>query len=537
MPLEGETLLIHNVRIMDGTGKKAFSGEVLLSGEKILCVGKKGEYTFTNCKKMDGETLTLAPGFIDVHTHSDMSLFAAPEAFSSITQAVTTLVCGNCGLSPFPVATEEVREHLDELYKKYAEKICWKSYRQYAECLQIRQAAVNVLSLAGHNTLKACVYGYQGEKAEEGKEDPKKISSLAALLDETLSQGAGGLSTGLLYMPGRLAGKEELLALMQVLKKHAKIYATHLRNEGDLLEEAVKEALFLAANGSKKLQISHLKTALPQVWHKLPCIFDLVEKARERGLQVSADRYPWTYSGTSLSLVLPGKYALMTDVAIENKLSADENECRNLAEFLDGSLRDWGKVLLADTQWEKMKPFRGKSIKRIGEELSLSPGQTVLKILSKDASNAMGAFAGMSEENLDKILQKEYVCCGSDETTRPKDDILGRSHPRGFGSFPKFFRRLIALGFTQEEAVARMTSLPAGIFSLQGRGLVKEGFYADLILFDPEKFDSTADFVSPHEPAAGLKGIFVNGEYIRMEEVLAGKIFKRNGKVLKITKT
>ncbi|MBP5182622.1 MAG: amidohydrolase family protein [Lentisphaeria bacterium] len=523
-------LLLYNVLLADGTARKAFPGEVLLSGEKILFAGEKGKNVFPCCRKMDGKGLVLAPGFIDAHTHSDMSLFASPEAHSSIFQGVTTLVAGNCGLSPFPVADEEVREHLNVLYAKYGEKILWNDFAQYADLLQKRGPAVNVLPLCGHNTLKACVCGYDGKK-KTGKE---ALSRMGALLEETFAQGAGGFSTGLLYMPGKTSTKEELLFLMGILKKSGRLYATHLRSEGKFLVEAVEEALFLASHGSGKLHISHLKTAGKENWHKLSAVFAAVEEARARGLCVSADRYPYTTSASSLSLVLPGEYDTLTDSAIRERLSRNEAERNRLARMLDDSPRDWEKVLLADTFLSKMKPFRGKSIAYIARKNASSPGKTVLEILAEDVPNAMGAFQGMSEENLETILQKDFVCCGSDETTRPPDDSLGRSHPRGFGSFPRFFRMLRGAGFSLEEAVAKLSALPARIFSLEKRGLIQSGYYADLVLFDPDKFDSKADFAHPHFLAEGVKKVFVNGVLLDLEEGLPSRSAPRGGKVLKM---
>lgn len=520
-------LLIENVKIIDGAGAKAFEGEIVISGEKILSVHKKKEKTPLFCERLDGEGLYLAPGFIDTHTHSDMSLFASPQAVSSITQGVTTLVTGNCGLSPFPVMTEEVREHLNILYEKYDEKISWKDFARYAELLQAKEPFVNILPLCGHNTLKANIYGYQ-----QKKDTPYLRMELAALLENTLLQGAGGLSTGLLYMPGKTSSREELTLLMQCLKKFDRLYTTHLRSEGADLLQALEEAVFLIAKGSGKGHISHLKTAGSSSWHKLPQVFQILEEAQKKGLQITCDRYPYTYSATSLSTVLPSEYDTMTDRAIRERLKHDPLLCQNLAERLNASSRNWDEVLLADTCIKAMQHFRGKSIAYTAKALSQTPGEVIIHILAEDSPNAMGAFAGMSRENLEKILQKDFVCCGSDETSRPQEDLLGRSHPRGFGSFPCFFRLLRSLGFSVEEAVARMTALPAKIFSLSKRGLLRQGFYADMVLFDPEKFSSKADFSAPHTLSEGIRGVFVNGRYILLEgqSTFSGR---GSGKVLK----
>ena len=214
MPFAGKDFIITNARIIDGSNSKiSFTGEVVVSGEKILYAGEKGSGDhYKNLPVFDAEGLTLAPGFIDTHTHSDMSLFAAPEAESCITQGVTTQITGNCGLSPFPVLTEEVRSHLERLYGKYGQKITWKDFSGYATELEKRIPGTNVLSLCGHNTLKANVCSYRGKECT--REESEKMCEL---LSETFLQGAAGLSTGLLYVPGNSSGTEELLMLMKVL--------------------------------------------------------------------------------------------------------------------------------------------------------------------------------------------------------------------------------------------------------------------------------------------------------------------------------
>ena len=528
MPFSGKDFVITNARIIDGSGKTApFTGEVVVSGEKILYAGKKERADhYRNLPLFDAEGMTLAPGFIDTHTHSDMSLFAAPEAESCITQGVTTQIAGNCGLSPFPVLTEEVREHLEHLYSKYDKKISWKDFSSYASELEKSMPATNLLSLCGHNTLKANICSYRGKECTK-----EEVQKMCELLSGTLLQGAAGLSTGLLYVPGNSSGTEELLMLMDVLKKYDLPYATHLRSEGASLCEAVKEAVFLAENGSRKLHISHLKTAKETNWHKLPQVFALMEEGRKKGIQISCDRYPWTFSATSLSVILPGIYQDMTDAAIEKKLADDENECRILAEKLDENISHWQRILLADTEKEEWKKFCGKDFVFTGNALGLTPGQAVMKILAEDASCAMGAFGGMSEKNLAEILKQDFTCCGSDETSRPFLSSIGRSHPRGFGSFPRFFNQLRSMNIPEEEIIFRFTGLPSRIFSLHERGLIRAGFYADMVLFDPEKFSSEADFTHPHVPAEGVKAVFVNGQLCDMEKSVLKR--KRNGKVLK----
>lgn len=530
----GHPLTIAGALICDGTGvTPPFEGEVTLQAGRIVQVRK---YSSSSGKRsrsgkgkiLDAGGLLLTPGFIDLHSHSDLSLFAAPEAPGLLAQGVTSIVTGNCGLSPFPILTEEVRSHLQEIYKIYGERLGWKSFREYATFLQKREPAVNVTALCGHNTLRANFSGY-------GK-IPSAIPmtlQMKETLQKTLQEGALGLSTGLLYVPGKHASREELFSLMEVLKACNSLYATHLRSEGALLKEALSEALELGNASSKRVLISHLKTAGEANWHLLPEILEMFHKARKEGMELFADRYPYTFAQSSLSLLLPGKYDDMSDTAIRHELgSLGEKELALLAGEVEKSRKNWERVILTSSgspfalEWDLL----GLDLKTASRKTALSPGKLVIRILQEAASSSMAAFGGMSEENLAKILREEFVSCGTDETARDLTFSLGKSHPRGFGSFPLFAEELAKMAVPLEKIICRFTGLPAKILHWEKRGLIKEGFFADLLLLDWENYRSNASFAAPHTPASGVEKVFVNG--VESKCARNGKILSPNGSFL-----
>ena len=507
--------VIRSVLIYDGSGAAPFPGDVVLDDaviQSVIPLSAPAE----DCR------FSLAPGFIDVHAHSDLTLLAAPEAYSKISQGVTSEISGNCGQSFFPV-TDKNRAHLERLCKNYKVSLQWDSFASYITALKQAAPAINYNFLCGQGTLRAAVMGY-----EPGKPSPEELKQMCDLLADIMTHGACGISTGLLYVPGRFSDVAELSAVMSVLKPYSGVYATHLRSEGDDLENALREAFHLARNGSGILQISHLKTALKRNWHKLENVLKMIEEERASGLQVYADRYPYTFSQTSLSVILPGEYADMTDAAIQARLSGDPAECARLVNwFQTESDRDWTQVILSFSSLAEYQPYLGCSIAEIAEKQGVTPAESVMDILQRDAARAQGAFGSLSTENMRRILKQDYVCCGSDENARPLSLKLGRSHPRGFGSFPRFLN-MVRQENTLSEAIQRVTSLPAHIYGLKNRGLIRRGYYADLVLFDEKELKDHADFAQPHSPASGIRSVYVNG----VESFRDGQVTARAGRFL-----
>ncbi len=482
-------LLVKNALIADGTGAPLFRGE--LAAENGVIRDLAG---FVPDRVIDAAGRILAPGFIDVHGHSDLSLAASPKGFGKRSQGFTAEISGNCGLSPFPL-TGKNRDHLQQLYRRYGISLDWENCGEYLAFLASRNPALTLFPLAGHNTLRAAVAGYEGRSLEKCE-----LSLMLDLLNQSFAEGAVGLSSGLLYTPGCFADRAELAALIGEVARAGKIYAIHLRSEGNELLESLSETLDLAREaGLKRLQISHFKTAGKANWHKLDAAIKLLENARRDGIAIGVDRYPYIESMTQLSVIAPSPWNQIDDVTLMDRLR-DEGEFERFTAALE---RDWSTVRLAGTDVPEFARFRGWKFPAIAAELGESPARLAARMLRLDSVGSTGAFAGMCEENLERILALDYCMCGSDESARPEDFSLGSSHPRGFGSSAEFFRRL-APEFGVAEAVRRMTSLPARHFGLAGRGELKAGYRADLVLIDPENFKARADFNSPHRACFGI---------------------------------
>lgn len=484
--------LFRNCLVYDGSGAPPIPGCVLVEGDRIADAGPTpAARGLTGADRViDGEGLALAPGFIDAHGHSDLSLPAAPEATGKIAQGVTTEITGNCGLSPFPV-TERNRDHLNHLYADYGVEINWTDFTGYAAEVERRRPAINIAPLCGHNTLRGAVNGY--------RDAPPDLGRAAALLREQLCQGAAGFSTGLLYTPGCFSAPAEITALLKVLGEFNRPYTTHLRSEGGRLLEALAEAVESCRSaGQNHLHISHFKTSGRANWCKLDDAVRLLESAP---LKITADRYPYTESMTQLSVILPDELARRTNEELSQCLGDPARFAEVTAVLRRLPPERWRTCRLITTTAPGYAGCNGRVFTEFPD-----PPLACAEILRGDPSGAMAAFHGMSPDNLRRILSLPYVMCGTDESARPVDYRFGVSHPRGFGSFPEFFSY-----FKLEEAIRRVTSLPAETFGLAGRGRIRRGYYADLVLFDPAAYRAEADFAHPHRIAKGVKMVLVNG--------------------------
>ena len=512
-----EQLLFTNVELFDGTGRTSFMADVGVSGERIAEVAPCGTLKKTGAAVVDGKGLALTPGFIDVHGHSDGKAVTVPTGDSKIAQGVTTEVTGNCGFSDY---LDEVKDNDlgDEIHRVRG------NFAAYADLVERSHQALNIVHLCGHNTLRAFVMGY--ENRPPAKEEMRRMKEL---LSEALANGAGGFSGGPYYLPGKFAGTEELKELASLLKGTRKPYTTHLRSEGDTLLESLQEAVEIAKAGSNSLQVSHLKASPKWNWHKIDAAFESIEAEQARGMDILADRYPYTHCNTTLRSIVPKPYDVIdTNTLCENLKGSAEYRAAFAAAFDDGRDRGYARILISNSREAEHRQYYGKSLVEIGAEKGMTPPEVIAYLMSSGRCPS-AAFGTMSEENMCKILAKPYVVAGSDGNIREFSD--NGTHPRAFGTHPRFFR--IASRFCDiPSVIRRMTALSAAKFNLEGRGAVLPGYYADLTLVDLEKYDSQADYAVPNRPAEGVHGVYVNGQlaYSPDPEV---KTF-RSGKMLRI---
>ena len=485
-----------NLWVADGTIKPPFRADILTDGSTIAAVSTEKIAGIPASDTVDGGGMILAPGFIDAHGHSDIALLAAPEGDSKIMQGVTTEIAGNCGLSAFPL-TGLNREHLEKLYANYGQSLDWSDYTEYRARLRAKDPALRLVCLCGHNTLRAAVCGYGNAPLTGGQ-----LAEMERLLGAALDAGAKGLSTGLLYVPGKFADREELVRLLRVVAAHRGVYATHLRSEGNGLLESVAETLeYARLSGVGKVQISHFKTAGKANWSKLDGAIRLIEDARHDRLDVTVDRYPYIESMTQLSVILPPPWDDLDDVEIQKRLRITETREQLTEELRRSRPADyWEQVRLAASSAPRWCGKCGKTIAELGDD----PARTVVEILAADTASACGAFRGMDEANLKRIMALDYCMPGSDGNALPLNGAFGSTHPRAFGAIAKFIRRRLDESGDISDAVRRATSLPAEVFDLSDRGRIAPGYSADLVLFDPDSIDSPADFAAPRTPASGI---------------------------------
>ena len=539
------TLIIQNGLVVDGSGKPGFYGDVVVEGDKIVdviptsatmgsdtagCPQRLCASAFKNHDTIDATGCIVSPGFVDAHAHSDAYLVLEPDAPSKISQGITTEINGQCGGSVAPRYGEARLS--GDWATLLGSRLTWRSLAEYRTVLEAAKPAINTIQFIGHNTLRSSVVGYAGRAATEGE-----LKEMQRLLAESLDAGGWGLTTGLIYQPGKYSTPEEVVALAKVAAERGGFYATHMRSEGDRILEAIGEVIDLVKATGIRAEISHLKTSGKRNWHKIDAVLEKIENAIGEGLLLGSDRYPFCAAGTDLDIVLPD-WAQEGAAPAEMARLADPATRAKIVAEINASDRDWSTVMIGGTWHESTKPLSGKTVAEIlGSRCAMSdkvgpylvgaplrgdrgrvgdaslPGELICRILELDGCKTGAFFFGMSEENLDKILSRPWIVPGSDASLRAPWGPLGADHPhpRAYGTMPEFYRRVRALGVSREEAIARMTSVPARRFGIAHRGVIEKGAFADLAIWKEDEFASKATYVEPHQFSSGVKAVVVNG--------------------------
>lgn len=510
---------IANGTIVDGTGKPAFLGDVLIDGDRIVEVIKNDELQVRNNSSIhhssfvihnstiDATGLVVTPGFIDAHAHSDAYLVLEPSAPSKISQGVTTEINGQCGGSIAP-RYGEARLSSDWA-SLLGNRLTWRSLAEYRDVLAAAKPAINTVQFVGHNTLRSSVVGYVGRAVA-----PDELKRMQYLLEQALDEGGWGLTTGLIYQPGKHSTLEEVISLARVAAEKGGYYATHMRSEGDRILESIDEVINLVKATGIRAEISHLKTSGQKNWHKIDAVLDKMQTAVDAGLLLGSDRYPYCAAGTDLDIVLPD-WAQEGAAKAECERLADPATRAKIIDEINASDRDWSTVMIGGTWTDETKPFGGRTVAEILKADAIdSPGSAVCSILVADRCRTGAFFFGMSEDNLAKIYARPWIVPGSDASLRAPWGPLGADHPhpRAYGTMPEFYAKVRALGFSREETVARMTSVPARRFGIRGRGVIEKGAFADIAVWDEAKFRSPATYARPHQFAEGVKVVLVNGQ-------------------------
>lgn len=501
--------LIKGATLLDGTGSPAFQADLLIEENRVSQIGNQLHPDGAQIVEAQGGF--LAPGFIDVHSHSDFSLLVNPRGEGKVLQGVTLEVVGNCGQSAFPL-TGECRKHLQSNWTRFGLQLNWATLAEYREKAHEKGISVNVAPLIGHGNVRASVMGY-----EDKNPTAAEVRAMERLTGEAMAQGAYGVSTGLLYLPGTFSNRAELVGVMRETGKAGGVYATHLRSEGDRLLEAVEEAIQIAEKSGASLQISHLKTWGRENWGKMDDVLKLIRQAQQSGVRVHCDRYPYTAAYTDLDALLP---AWVYDGGREKELLRLQNPRirRKIAKGLyKKSKREkdfWSSIAVSSVATPPNKRWEGMTIEKMAKLTRVPPIEAVLDLLVEEGLDVGAIFFSMCEENLKRILEQPYCMVGSDASARPLRGPLadGKFHPRTYGTFPRYFANFARSGILSwEEAVRRVTGLAAQKFGLEGRGRLAPGYFADLVLFDPAQIQDAATFENPQQPPVGIKKVWVNG--------------------------
>jgi len=517
--------LIQGGIIFDGSSEssKPRQADIGIEGDKI---GAVGNYSTTSAKRIiDIKGLCVCPGFIDTHAHSEFTLLADGRAHGKICQGVTTEISGNCGLSAAPLYGQAY-EHREKELKELNIKERWSSFSEYFTILNRKGFATNFITLVGHGNLRASQIGYLNREASSDD-----IKRMLELLRGAINCGVKGLSTGLVYPPGVYATTEEIIELAKESRRMGSgIYTSHIRSEGNKLLEAVREAIRIGLESNTRVHISHLKTGGRKNWEKIRDVFEEIDEAGQRGLNVSCDRYPYIAGSTDLDAVLPSWVYEGGQKEELKRLKSLKFQERIKKEVLCEHPEEsyWDNIMISSVNLEKNKWMEGKKLSDISRILKKPSLEFLFKLLIEEDLRVSAIFFSMSEDNLKSILKQPYTMIGSDSSARSFNGITakGKPHPRGFGTFPRVFDKYVKEEgiLSLSEAIYKMTGLPANTFKIAKRGILAPDFFADLIIFDHDKIRDKASFKNPFKRPEGIYYVFVNGIPVLWEGKLTGRL-------------
>ena len=525
-------ILIKNGTVVDGLSDKAWKADVGIVGERIQSIGDLSSAQAKTVIDAMGKAIT--PGFIDIHSHTDaVELLVNPKGESKIRQGVTLEVSGNCGGSSFPFK-KEVSEEEQRYQKRYGLERDWVDLAGYLARVQKTGMAFNYVTLVGQGTIRNYVMN-----EDRRKPTATELELMQRLVAEAMEQGAFGLSSGLEYTPSGFASTEEVVELARVAAKYGGFYATHVRSEDNFVIEAVAEAITIAEKAGLPLQISHFKSCGTINWWKMPKLFDLVEAAAKRGVAVTADRYPYTAYSTGLSVNFP-QSALAGGNEAFVKLLQDPVERRKLKEETMQKLEGtpWENILLTGLDEVDDQRFIGKTIQQAADELGQDPYEFMCDILIKEKGGVGYIGFGMSEEQTEEILKHPLVMLCSDGSALAPYGPLhqGKPHPRNYGTFPRFLGLYVRdrKALTLPQAVKKMASMPAAKLGIKDRGILKQGNFADVVVFDPATVADKATYTEPEQYSTGIDCVIVNGKVVidhdKHTGALPGKVLYGPGK-------
>lgn len=498
-------LVIANAWLVDGTGADRVRADVGLRGDRIESIGKLKKRAAA--RRIDAKNLVVAPGFIDIHTHSDTSLLTDGSAKSALFQGVTTQVIGNCGGSPAPVrAASNAGQH------EFA------TYADYVRALSQAGLSINVCGLVGHNTLRTAVMGVENRRPTEDE-----MRHMRDHVAEAMRAGAVGMSTGLVSPPGAYSETDEIVELARVVAEHHGLYASHIRGEASTLVESVQEALDIGRLAGPRVEISHHKAAGKENWGKTRVTLLMIDEVERGGQTVHVDVYPYRAGSAGLSqLVPPWAHEGGTSELLE-RLRDPNSRVRIAREMTVGAANwpnffriDWNDIQITSVKTDANRRWVGKRVADVAKDRQCTGVQACIDLLlEEEAQIGMVNFI-MDEEEMRLVLQHRLSIVGSDGSALSAEAAVGQPHPRTYGCFARvlgqYVRELDLISL--ETAIHKMTSMPAAQLGLAGRGILKAGAHADLVVFDPATIIDHATFDQPHQYASGVSTVIVNGKLV-----------------------
>lgn len=505
--------MIKNGRIVDGTGNPWFYGDIGIKNGIIVSFGQGVEDAN---EVIDAKGNYISPGFIDGHCHSDMMILDFPESEIKLQQGVTTEVVGNCGLAPVPVNPlykKELQKYVEPVLGKANKEWRWEAISDYFNELDHSLISENIASYVAHGSVRISVMGFDNRPANKAE-----LEEMKHIVEEGMKAGAIGLSIGLLYAPGSYSNKEEIAELCKVVAKYNGLLSTHVRGEGNNLIPSIKEVLWIAENVSIPLHISHLKAAGKRNWGKVIEAMEMIEDARSRGMDVTCDVYPYTAGSTMLTTLLP-PWALEGGFSKILSRLKDCGERAKVRKEIASEREDWDNLVVS-TGWDSvivsslnspnLKKYEGRSILAIAKENGKDPIDQAFDLLIEEEGNIGIVFFHMDEGDVRQVMKYQNSLIASDSLTC----YTGKPHPRLFGTFPRVLDQYVKEQkvLTLEDAIRKMTSFPAKRFKLGNRGILAEGYKADIVIFNMDRIEDKATYEKPAQYPEGILYVFVDGK-------------------------
>jgi len=510
-------IIIKGGIVYDGSGRPPRRADVGIKGNRIAAVGNLSRASSPTIIDATGQA--VAPGFINMLSHSESSLIGDPRSLSELKQGVTTQIFGEFSMGPL---NEQMKQRMSQTRGDSQNQIEWTTLAEYLSYLEKRGIPQNIASFIGAATIREHVIGL-----EDKQPTPAQLDQMRELVRREMEAGALGITTALIYPPAFFARTEELIELCKVAAKYKGKYTTHMRSEGNQLIEAVQETIRISREAGLPAEIYHLKASGVSNWPKMDQVFKMIQNARRQGLKITADMYTYTAGGTGLDSSMP---PWVWDGGREAgyKRLQDPDTRRKIADAIRTNSNDWenlymlagspDRLLLASFRSEKLKPLVGKTLGEVAKMRGKDPVETIMDLVLEDRSRIGTIYFLMSEDNLKKQIRQPWVSFGSDAASiAPEGNVLRSSaHPRAYGNFArllgKYVREEKVISLT--EAVRRLSSLPATNLGLDHRGFLKPGMFADVVVFDPKTIADRATFENPHQLSVGVKDVFVNGTQV-----------------------